>query len=163
MAKLVVLIHGLIDSKTPLWMGAGEIIYLGVICMQVLTTLTWLTSPGVSCSCSLSLAHCPSWHLWLSSPCCCLLTHTGTHFPLPTLLPAHWLLLCSLSLCRQMALGRTSHPPVSSRDAALHWLHTYTLLPLLANFQKALQGQNSQNTRDNPKKESPPSSHLISS
>lgn len=43
------------------------------------------------------------------------------------------------------------------------WLHTYTLLPLLATFQKTLHGQNPQNTRDNPKQGSSPSSHLISS
>lgn len=65
-------------------MGTGEIIYLGVICMHVLTTLTWLTSPGASSSSSLALAHCPSCHLWLSSTCCCLPTLTGTHSPLPT-------------------------------------------------------------------------------
>lgn len=51
MAKLVVLIHGLIDFKISLWMGKGDIISLGVICMHVLSTLTWLLSPGAS-SCS---------------------------------------------------------------------------------------------------------------
>lgn len=85
MAKLVVLIHGLIDSKISLWMGKGEIIHLGVICMHVLATLTWLTSPGASSSSGLALAHCPSWHLWLSSTCSCLHTHTKKpHSSLPT-------------------------------------------------------------------------------
>lgn len=39
MPKLVVLIHGLIDSKM---LGRVEILHLSVICMHVLTTLTWL-------------------------------------------------------------------------------------------------------------------------
>lgn len=124
MAKLVVLIHGLIDSKIPLWMETGEIIYLGVICMQVLTILTWLTSPGASSSSSLALAHCPCWHLWLSSPCCCLPSLTGTHSSLPTGCS------CAASpLARQMALGRTSHPPVSP--------HGMLLYPLAAHLHAA--------------------------
>lgn len=108
---------------------------------------------------SLTSAHCPSWHLWLSSTCSCLPPHTPTqtlHCPLAALVQP-------LPL-QADGFGQDMPPSCLPTGCCfILWLHTHMLLPLLATFQRALQGQNPQNTRDNPKKESPLSSHLISS
>lgn len=119
MAKLVVLIHGLMTLNClSEW---GEIICLGVIFMHVLNTLTCVLSPGASSS--------SAWLQPTALPGTCgcpapapASPHTHQH----KLFTAHWLLWCSLSLCRQMALGRTCHPPVSPQDAALYSGYTPT-------------------------------------
>lgn len=156
MAKLFVLIHGLLDSKISLWMGEGEIIHLGVI-------YTHHEHPDFYHQDSLLP---PAW-LWptaLPGVCGCpapapASTHTHKH-------TFHCPLASLVQPLPLQADGFGQDIPPSCLPTGccfVIWLHTYTLLPLLATFQKTLHGQKPQNTRDNPKQGSSPSSRLISS